>query len=290
MSVLPIVDEFVVALGNCEKDDKTREEILSIGSDKIRIIDTVWDTKKFQKGTIHAQQTDLAKAACKGQWLLYVQADEVIHEKDHAVIVKACKKYSADLSIEGFAFDFIHFWADYHHFVRGHGWYDREIRIIRNDADIHSWKSAQSFRRIPHFDGLDFRQTKNAHKLKVIVLNANIYHYGYVRPPSKMVSKKKILDTTHQGERRAVSIQGNAAEEFDYGPLRLSSLFNGSHPAVMSDRIAQIDWHSKLRHHGPIPTSRPLFKHEKIKYRLLTFIEDRLFGHRRLWGRKNFIT
>ena len=42
-SILPIVDEFVVALGDCDPDDNTLEEIRSIGSDKIRIIQTVWD-------------------------------------------------------------------------------------------------------------------------------------------------------------------------------------------------------------------------------------------------------
>ena len=38
MSVLPIVDEFIVALGDCDEDDTTRAEILSIESDKIRIL------------------------------------------------------------------------------------------------------------------------------------------------------------------------------------------------------------------------------------------------------------
>jgi len=46
LSILPIVDEFVVALGDCDEDDTTLQEIESIGSDKIKIVHTVWDIKK----------------------------------------------------------------------------------------------------------------------------------------------------------------------------------------------------------------------------------------------------
>ncbi|NQY66952.1 MAG: hypothetical protein HRT72_04415, partial [Flavobacteriales bacterium] len=38
-SILPIVDEFIIALGDCDEDDDTRNIIESIGSDKIKIID-----------------------------------------------------------------------------------------------------------------------------------------------------------------------------------------------------------------------------------------------------------
>ena len=39
-SILPIVDEFVIALGNCDDDDQTLEEIKKINSNKIKIIHT----------------------------------------------------------------------------------------------------------------------------------------------------------------------------------------------------------------------------------------------------------
>ncbi len=91
-SILPIVDEFVIALGEGDEDDTTEEEILKIKSDKIRIIRTVWDIEKFPNGTEHAHQTNIAKDACSGDWLIYLQADELIHEKDHPTILNACQK------------------------------------------------------------------------------------------------------------------------------------------------------------------------------------------------------
>ena len=52
LSILPIVDEFIVALGDCDSDDKTREEIESINSDKIKIIDRVWSERDFIDGKV----------------------------------------------------------------------------------------------------------------------------------------------------------------------------------------------------------------------------------------------
>ena len=95
-SILPIVDEFIVALGDCDDGDETLREIESIKSDKIKIINTVWDIKKYPNGTENAHQTDIAKEACTGDWLFYVQADEVVHEKYLPVIKSACEKYLND--------------------------------------------------------------------------------------------------------------------------------------------------------------------------------------------------
>ncbi|NLK62099.1 MAG: glycosyltransferase, partial [Fusobacteria bacterium] len=156
-SILPIVDEFVVAVGDCDKDDNTRELIEGINSDKIKIIDTVWDLEKYPYGMENAHQTDIAKAACTGDWLFYLQADEVVHEKYLEKIVESCKKYLNDKEVEGFLFKYIHFWGDYNRYHKSHSWYPKEIRIIRNDKEIHSWESAQSFRRIPNFNGINYR-------------------------------------------------------------------------------------------------------------------------------------
>ena len=92
-SILPIVDEFIVALGDCDDDDDTLEMIQSIGSSKIKIVNTVWDTISYPSGSELAHQTDIAKAHCNGDWLFYIQADEVVHEQDHHVILSGCQKY-----------------------------------------------------------------------------------------------------------------------------------------------------------------------------------------------------
>ena len=49
-SVLPIVDEFVIAVG--ESDDNTLEIIKSINDDKIRIIETQWNESMQDRGYV----------------------------------------------------------------------------------------------------------------------------------------------------------------------------------------------------------------------------------------------
>ena len=91
-SILPIVDEFIVALGDCDEDDDTLEQIKSIKSDKIKIVHTVWDIKKYPRGMENAHQTDIAKEACSGDWVFYLQADEVVHEDNLKEISKQIHK------------------------------------------------------------------------------------------------------------------------------------------------------------------------------------------------------
>ena len=191
-SILPLVDEFVVALGDSDEDDITRSEIEAIGSDKIRIVDTVWDIEKYPRGMEHAHQTDIAKDLCSGDWLFYLQSDEVVHERDLEKIRLRCEELLDDHEVEGLLFRYRHFWGDYEHVQDGHCWYRKEIRIVRNNSQIHSWESAQSFRRIPGFDGVNYRQQAGTYKLKVADVDAEIFHYGWVRPPRLMQNKIKI--------------------------------------------------------------------------------------------------
>lgn len=286
-SALPLVDEFIIAVGDCDPDDRSREEIASINSPKIKIIDTVWDLEAYPRGMENAHQTDIAKTHCTGDWLLYLQGDELIHEKDHSAIKKRCQELLDDTEVEGLLFNYHHFWGDYQHVHRSHGWYKKEIRIVRNDPDIHSWESAQSFRRIPNFEGENYRQQEGTYKLKVATVDAHIYHYGWVRPPSIMLNKKKALDTIHKGSKRVGEMYKDAPKIFDYGDMRKIPSFSGSHPQVMQGFIERFDWAEQLRYHGKIP-DRPLFKHEKLKYRILSWVENNIMGGKGILGFKNY--
>ncbi|MBU8893699.1 MAG: hypothetical protein KOO66_13045 [Bacteroidales bacterium] len=288
MSILPIVDEFVVALGKSDDDDKTREEILSINSNKIKIIDTVWDLEKFPNGMENAHQTDIAKSHCTGDWLFYLQADEVIHEKYLPVIKARCEELADDKNVEGLLFRYKHFWGDYEHYHFSHRWYKHEIRIVRNDPEIHSWESAQSFRRIPEFEGINYRQQEGTFKLKVANVDAEVYHYGWVRPPSLMKKKMKALDTIHKGEE-GVQKKETLYRNFDYGVLNKLQKFTESHPQVMITWIEKFNWKDELQYIGKANNKRKKHAHEKIKYRCLTWIENNLRGGVSLGGFKNYI-
>jgi len=289
LSILPMVDEFVVALGDCDDDDNTLQEIESIQSDKIKIIHAVWDLNKYSRGTENAHQTDIAKEACTGDWLFYLQADEVVHEKYLSVVKKACETYLKDKEIEGLLFNYKHFWGDYEHYHYAHNWYPKEIRVIRNDKDIHSWESAQSFRKIPDFDGVDYRQQKNTFKLKVVNIDAYIFHYGWVRPPFLMTKKKKALDTIHKGKEVVEKNYENVPDEFSYGSLGKLAVYKDTHPKVMQEWILKHDWSDKLNYSKTTILGDQVHKHNKLKTRLTTFLEQKLLGGKQIGGFKNYI-
>jgi len=291
-SILPLVNEFVVVLGDSDEDDITRSEIEAIGSEKIRIVDTVWDIEKYPRGMEHAHQTDLAMDHCTGDWLFYLQSDEVVHEKDLETIRKRCEQLLPHPEVEGLLFRYQHFWGDYEHIQDGHCWYRKEIRIVRNHPEIHSWESAQSFRRIPDFDGLNYRQQEGTYKLKVAEVDAEIFHYGWVRPPALMQNKIKAFNLNHRGRKRVEEQEAarHFDRGFDYGNLSKVTRYKGGHPAVMRSWIARFNWLDQLRFSGPVRCLNPMIsKHDKPKYRLLSWLEKSLPGDRRLGEFRNYL-
>ena len=291
-SILPLVDEFVVVLGDSDEDDCTRTELDAIASPKIRIVDTVWDIEKYPRGMEHAHQTDVARELCSGDWLFYLQSDEVVHERDLESIRTRCRELADDHEVEGLLFRYLHFWGDYEHVQDGHCWYRKEIRIIRNHPEIHSWESAQSFRKIPGFKGLNYRQQEGTYKLKVAEVDAEIFHYGWVRPPRVMQDKIKAFRINHRG-RKKVEEQVTAHyfdQAFDYGNISRCTRYKGTHPAVMKSWIDQFDWKDQLRFSGPVRSQNPIpSKHDLSKYRLISWIEKWILGGRRLGEFKNYI-
>jgi glycosyltransferase involved in cell wall biosynthesis len=257
-SALPICDEFVIAAG--DSTDGTTELLRGVGDPKLRIIDTVWDREQFVRGASNAVQTNIALADCRGDWALYLQADEVLHEADYPALLARLDTYRDDPRVDGMLFEYLHFYADYDHFQTAHGWYRREVRLVRNHRGIRSWKSAQGFR---HADG---------RKLRVVPSGARIFHYGWVRPPRRMTRKTRALAEVHLGIDGARASVPDLDVGFDFGQLHGREPFTGTHPAVMRERIAACDWTVQ-------PTPNPQ-RHDQPSRRLLTWIENRLLGFR----------
>ena len=283
-SILPICSEIVVAVGKGSEGDTTREEIEAIGDRKIRIVDTIWDESQWIRGATNAIQTDIAKSHCRGDWLFYLQADEVVHERHLPAIVERCRELLPVREVEGLLFEFKHFWGDYDHFMDSHAWYRHEIRVVRNDPSIHSWHSAQSFR---HFDSYEHPwQETGTRKLRVARVAAEIFHYGWVRPPRLMQRKDHALHELHVGRERARAAFAGRSQDFDYGDLSRLPVFRGTHPEVMRERIEGMDWQAELR--APASGKPKRFKHSRLRVRLLTLIENSLFGGRQVFGSRNY--
>ena len=111
-SILPICDEFIVAVGKSE--DETLQLIKNINSSKIKIVETVWDDNLREGGHLLAAETNKAfkQISKDSDWAFYIQGDEVIHEKYLPVIQQALKDYKEDTRIEGLLFNYLHFYKD----------------------------------------------------------------------------------------------------------------------------------------------------------------------------------
>lgn len=249
-SILPIVDHFFVAVGKSE--DNTRALIQQIDPNKITIIDTVWDETLREGGRVLADETNKAFDAIPKEfdWCFYLQADEVIHEKYHPAILNGMKQNLADQKVEGLLFHYTHFFGSYDYFGDSRKWYRKEIRIIRNDKAIRSYKDAQSFR-------------KKGEKLKVAQLNARVFHYGWVKHPKVQQEKQKHFNKLWHDDDW-VEQNAGMQDEFDYHRIDSLAKFEGTHPRVMKERIARANWKFN-------PDLKR--KNFKFRYRILQWIE-----------------
>jgi hypothetical protein len=227
-SILPVCDEFVVALGN--SDDETEQLILGINSPKIKIIHTVWDDTLREGGTVFAAETDKAFNAISADadWAFYIQGDECVHEKYLPLIKQEMEDNLNDKEVEGLLFKYKHFYGSYDYYGHSRRWYRREIRILRNNKAIHSYRDAQGFRLA-------------GRKIKVKLINAYIYHYGWVKPPGGLKNKLRNFNKFYHDD---TWLAQNLPEtfEFDYKNADRLIKFTDSHPAVMQKRINAINW------------------------------------------------
>ena len=228
-SVLPLCDEFVIAVG--DSDDATLDLIKAIPSDKIRIIHTTWDQGSLAGGRVLAQETDKALAAIStdADWVFYIQGDEVLHEYYIPVVREAMQQYLTDKSVEGLLFKYLHFYGSYSYIGDSRQWYRHEIRVIRNTGNVVSYKDAQGFR------------TRDNQKLKVKLIDAYIYHYGWVKPPE--TQRKRLRNANHFWNTSETIAKANArVDTFEYSQIDSLAHFTGTHPAVMQPRVDRLNW------------------------------------------------
>ncbi len=221
-SILPIVDEFVIGVG--QSDDRTKELISSIGDRKIKIFDSFWDTQKTKGGLILSEKTNEALARCQNDWCFYLQADEVVHENDLMPIYQAVQKHDGNKEIQGLLFQYIHFYGSYSTIATSRKWYRNEIRMVRRSSGVQSFNDAQGFR-------------VNGEKPKVAKANGRIFHYGWVKPPELMGQKSKLLNRWWHGNKL-----DNNFENFRYHRQYGLKPFLGTHPSIMKELIAKQDW------------------------------------------------
>jgi hypothetical protein len=231
-SILPICDDFVVAVGN--SDDETLALIQKINSPKIRIIETVWDDRLREGGRVLAVETDKAFQAISDEsdWCFYIQGDEVVHEKYYDEIQSQMKQWLHDNKVDGLLFKYKHFYGSYDYVATSSKWYKNEIRVIKNNKNIYSFRDAQGFRK------------DDDKMLYVKPIDAYIYHYGWVKPPVNMQLKQESFQKLWHNDDW-VEKHLDKTDKFDYSGIDRLALFEETHPKVMFERIERLNWNFK---------------------------------------------
>ena len=217
LSLLPICDELIINCG--DSTDGTYELCQALAEQaegKIKVVQSVWDLQDTSGGNQLKFQTDTTMAYCRERWCFYLQADEVLHEKDYASILQAVAVADKREDVDGIVFDYRHFYGSCHYTISARNWYRREVRAFKNHRGIAAFRDAQGFR-------------KNGERLKVLSANARVFHYGYVRTRESLRAKREEMSRWW----------GEDPAKKDQELHRLVGLrrFLGKHPKVMQDRI-----------------------------------------------------
>lgn len=230
LSILPLCDTVIVAVGASE--DGTRELIEQLAPGKIKILDTVWDDSLREGGQVLAAETNKALQAVEAEqadWAFYIQGDEVLPEQFIPVVQEAMQQNVSRQEVDGLLFQYQHFYGSYDFIGDSPKWYAHEIRIVKPGRKVYSYKDAQGFRK-----GIN-------EKLNVVKIPASIYHYGWVKDPRAM-QQKQLNFNKYWHSDEWVDYHVGKSEIFIYSdniPLRK---FAGTHPAVMRERIERLNW------------------------------------------------
>lgn len=263
-SVLPLCDKFYIAVGNSEDD--TLNLIRSINKEKIEIIETEWDETLREGGSVLAEETNKAYSLIPANtdWAIYIQGDELFHEKDYKTIRNAMESQLNNPAVDGLLMNYLHFYGSYSYVAESYTWYSKEIRILKYNPSVYSYKDAQGFRK------------DNNQKLHVTQIDATVYHYGHVRPPKVMQEKFQNSSKFYHDDEWVK--EAFPEDSFDYYKhIKELKKFEGKHPVLIQPRINRVNWSFEY----DISMSKPSLK-KKIKYFLRRYLGIDL-------GYKNYI-
>ena len=243
-SLLPLVDELIVNIGKGDDDTLSKVQAFSKdeGHGKCILFESDWnldDPEKKRGGQILSEQTNLALQKTSGDWCIYLQADEILHEHDIPRIRQAFEIAQQKSNVEGLLFDYVHFYGSYDVVQYSRSTYRREVRAFRKDSGAQSVGDAQSFRK------------KDGSKLNVIHSGARVFHYGWVRTPEAMREKTYFMDQLYHGDPTPENSQTrlpHTGENYRYKKIWGLKPFEGSHPSSMKNRIQAKAWHWDLAH------------------------------------------
>lgn len=215
-SVAPITDEFVVNIGLPDIDgtyDLVASTLAKYPHIHKKILREEWNWNNREGGSELAIQTNKALAECGADWILYLQADEGIHENYHASIRTLIGNVYP--SVTAFSLQRLYFWGN--------------PNVIR--ADWTHWLT-RLFRRGTRMaagDAMDAIGDK-----PVISTNIPLYHYSRFGSPTKIAQRIATLDSLFHPKE---TIQ--PPDEYEFISRDFDSYSSEASPKIVSGKFVR---------------------------------------------------
>lgn len=227
-SILPVCDEFVVALGPC--DDDTEAVLRSLHPGKMRIVPCAWNENVARGGYLFAQQANIGLFNCRGTWAFHLQADEVVHEDGLPELLETAHRHANNPRVDALALRQICFVGDYATSVtQPEHAAGNVVRIVKPHHFVLSRADSAGFTVHPKYK-------ERGRKPRAVECDATLFHYVAVRSPEAMRNKRRA----EAGLRGHGLFEIDAYEQetcYAETPRSFVGPFEGTHPAVMAERI-----------------------------------------------------
>jgi hypothetical protein len=224
-SLLPLCDEMIVNVP--QSTDGTLESVQAIEDPRISIVQSEWDETQRRDGLALSHHTNLALERCTGDWCIYIQGDEVLHEAGIPALRASLETELNRPAVQGLLVNYTHFYGSYWTYACSFGWYQQEVRVVRRDPAIRSRGDAQGFR------------TTDGRKLRVKNSGAHYYHYGHALSPELARLKLRNLSSLWHDDAAVEKICKRPAGFYEED--QKVKPFTGAHPAAMREIVARAD-------------------------------------------------
>jgi len=203
-SVVGLASEVIIVVDPLSSDDSVDycyDLLLEVNScthihgTEVKLFDSVWDLSNVSStGAEFARQTNIAFNACTKDWILSLQSDEAVHEKDFNRI-KSLIEDAENSDIDAFSMVRLYFYGD--------------INTIREDWTVPIIRLFKRGTRISCGDAMNTSGTN-----KISFCDVPIYHYSRIGDPS--IISKRILSLDKFFHRAEKLLTEEELEPYDF--------------------------------------------------------------------------
>lgn len=233
-STWEIADEYIIMNGDPVGSTETLETLRDISKDMVlkfkmdkdlRIFTNPWEDR-LGKVFYHLQKSNAISHASK-DYVLLLDADEILYEQDHHLIRKAMDEGHA-----AYFFNIYHFYRDMKHIKRGPNkddpgqvWYQKKVCLFKNGLGIHASHDH-------HGNYTDNLVTFQYEPVDKFAFNTNIRvaHVGHARDIDSYLYKKNKIE-------RAFHFNHEDIRHFDWD-MSGTIDFDDEYPICLQENIS----------------------------------------------------